>query len=75
MKKTLLFSPVPFTGFGKSGKYQGIICKSDIQKPSPRSNLNEDPSAHVRHFEFAQGSTAENIFWLSTHPCRTPALI
>ena len=44
-------------------------------KPSPRSNPNEHPSAHVRHFDIAQWSTAENIFGLSTHPCRTPALI
>ena len=44
-------------------------------KSSPRSNPNEHPSAHVRHFDIAQRSTEENSFGLSTHLCRTPALI
>ena len=57
-------------------------------KSSPRSNPNERPSAHVRHFDIVHAakrceekknkikqSTEENIFGLSTHPCRTPALI
>ena len=62
MKKTVLFSPVPFTGSGKSGKYQGIISKSEIQKPSPTSNLNEDPSAHVRIFELPNEVQQKTFF-------------